>query len=166
MRPKVLFPWLLLLVVSLALILVHRQMSTVGPLAVGETHLSAAAKPTARMPSAGLPPAQGQTLDMLKDDFASGEQVAEPAVRAARLEELGMTCGTAALTEILHALTDPDAEVRAAARDAAVQFGSRDAIPWLQAAIPQMEDIHEKAALQSAIDCLQLPTLAEATGQP
>jgi len=163
MRAKILFPCLLLLVFSLALILAHRQMPPVTPLAAGEIRTATPAKPVAGMPAAVLPQAQGQPLEMEQSSFAPSEP--EPAVRAARLAELGMSAAPPALSEILPALTDPDAEVRAAARDAAVQFGSRDAIPWLQAAIPQTDDIHEKAAIQSAIDCLELPALAEVTSQ-
>jgi hypothetical protein len=163
MRAKILFPCLLLLVFSLVLILAHQQTPPVR-LAAGETRTATMTKPVARMPAAVPPQAQGQPLEMEQSSFASSEP--EPAVRAARLAELGMSADLPALSEILPALTDPDAEVRAAARDAAVQFGSRDAIPWLQAAIPQTDDIHEKAAIQSAIDCLELPALAEVASQP
>jgi hypothetical protein len=49
--------------------------------------------------------------------------------------------------------------------EAAVQFGSRDAIPRLQKAVAQAEDPKEKSAILDAIEFLKLPTLAEALGQ-
>jgi hypothetical protein len=62
---------------------------------------------------------------------------------------------------ILADLNHPVPEVRATAREAAKHFGSRDAIPALQAQLAATEDLKEKVALQEAIEFLQLPTLTE-----
>ena len=65
------------------------------------------------------------------------------------------------LNTILSELTNPDVEIRQAAVEAAVQFGSRDAIPNLETAQEQVTDPKEKAAIAEAIEFLKLPRLSE-----
>src|SRR6266850_8339281 len=69
------------------------------------------------------------------------------AGRVAELADLAMENDAASLDTILSELTNRDPEIRKAAREAAVQFGSRDAIPKLAEAALQTDDAHEKAAL-------------------
>jgi HEAT repeat protein len=156
MRLKILFPCLLVLGISLALIFPHREMSPAAPLTGGEPQPQAARTATGVSPHTEIqPPAVLQTT--------AAEVETDPAARENGLAASGMSDDATAPPEIFSALSDPDPGVRCAAREAAVQLGSRDAIPWLQAAIAQVSDIHEKAAMQSAIEYLELPTLAEVT---
>ena len=60
-----------------------------------------------------------------------------------------MNSDPASLYAILGALGDPDPPVRKAAVEAAVQFGSQDAIPALQDAAAQAEDPQEKLESRS-----------------
>jgi hypothetical protein len=83
------------------------------------------------------------------------------ARRVAELQDLAMENDSASLNIILSELTNRDREIRSAAIDASVQFGSREAIPALSEAAPQIEDADQKAAIHEAIDYLQLPALSE-----
>jgi hypothetical protein len=85
--------------------------------------------------------------------------------RVAELGDLAMADDATSLDTILSELTNRDPEIRNAAREAAVQFGSRDAIPKLTDVALQTDDAHEKAALTEAIEFLKLPTLTEVQAQ-
>jgi hypothetical protein len=87
------------------------------------------------------------------------------AARVAELGEFAMSDDATSLDTILSELTNRDPEIRKAAREAAVQFGSRDAIPKLADVALQTDDAHEKAALTDAIEFLKLPTLTEFQAQ-
>src|SRR5207248_9485002 len=71
----------------------------------------------------------------------------------------------ASLDTILAELTNRDPEIRKAALDAAIQFGSRDAIPKLADVASRTDDAHEKAALADAIEFLKLPSLSDVEAQ-
>ena len=62
---------------------------------------------------------------------------------------------------IVNALKDPQVEVRQTALEASIQFGSRDAIPFLKEAAANTEDAREKVKILDAIEFLELPTLNE-----
>ena len=81
--------------------------------------------------------------------------------RSSELMDLAMTDDPDSLRIILSELTNRDPGIRSAALQAAVQFGSRDAIPALMDAAIQTDDAHEKAAIQDAIEFLKLPSLTE-----
>jgi hypothetical protein len=85
--------------------------------------------------------------------------------RVEQLMELGMDNDPASLEAILAELGNRAPEIRKAARDAAVQFGSRDAIPKLAEAAIQTDDAAEKADIQAAIEFLKLPSLTETLAQ-
>jgi HEAT repeat protein len=98
-------------------------------------------------------------------DTPEAKQEAYVAKRIEELQDLGMENDSDSLDTILSELTNRDPRIREAAVDAAVQFGSRDAIPKLEDAAAQTEDAKEKAAILDAIEFLKLPTLTEAIGQ-
>lgn len=81
--------------------------------------------------------------------------------RSSQLMDLAMTDDRASLDTILSELGNRDPEIRKAALEATIQFGSRDAIPKLTDAVSQTDDPNEKAALTDAIDFLKLPSLTE-----
>lgn len=66
-----------------------------------------------------------------------------------------------ALGTIASRLEHPDAEVRAAAREAAVHFGNTNIIPSLASALESIKDLREKVAILDAIQYLQLPSGSE-----
>jgi hypothetical protein len=90
-----------------------------------------------------------------------GRQKAFIASRIEELQDLAMEDDDASLGVIVSELSNREPAIRQAAVEAAVQFGSRDAIPALLAAEQQAEDSHEKAAIRDAIEFLQLPKLTE-----
>ena len=76
-----------------------------------------------------------------------------------------MTDDRANLDTILSELSNRDPEIRKAALEATIQFGSRDAIPKLADAVSQTDDPNEKAAIADAIEFLKLPSLTEIHAQ-
>jgi hypothetical protein len=93
------------------------------------------------------------------------KQEAYVAKRVGELQDLGMENDSASLDTILAELENGDPSIRQAAVDAAVQFGSRDAIPRLMTAAAQAADPKEKSTILDAVEFLNLPTLAEALAQ-
>jgi hypothetical protein len=85
--------------------------------------------------------------------------------RSAQLMDLAMTDDRGNLDTILSELSNRDPEIRKAALEATIQFGSRDAIPKLADAASQTDDPNEKAALADAIEFLKLPSLTEISSQ-
>ena len=93
------------------------------------------------------------------------KQEAYVAKRVGELQDLGMEDDSASLDTILAELENGDPSIRQAAVDAAVQFGSRDAIPRLMTAAAQAADPKEKSTILAAVEFLNMPTLAEALAQ-
>jgi hypothetical protein len=85
--------------------------------------------------------------------------------RTAELMDLGMNDDSESLHTILSELNNRDPQIRKAAVEAVVQFGSRDVIPNLMDAAAQTDDPQEKAEIMEAIQFLKLPTLSEAAAQ-
>jgi hypothetical protein len=85
--------------------------------------------------------------------------------RTAELQDLSAENDAASLAVILSELSNRDREIRKAAIEASIQFGSRDAIPKLREAAAQTDDAAEKAEFQAAADYLELPSLTEYLAQ-
>jgi hypothetical protein len=105
--------------------------------------------------------------EFAEEDFAGPDSTADANedyvnARIDELQKLGMTDNPESLVMILSELTNHDPRIRNAAVAAAVQFGSRDAIPALQDAISRTENLQEKVDLQNSIDFLKLPSILEA----
>ena len=84
------------------------------------------------------------------------------ASRIADLEDLGSSDDPNALAVIESEFDNRDPRIQEAAVDAAIQFGSRDAIPALQQAYWHLDDPAQKLKIQEAIHFLELPTQSEA----
>lgn len=76
-----------------------------------------------------------------------------------QLLDWSMNKDDASLSNILVRLTSSDKEVRAAAIEAAQQFGSTNAIPALKAAADASDDLREKIEYLEAAELLTLPPL-------
>lgn len=136
----------------------------------GLIHDSPGTKPAPEAPMESKPSAisanEGTTgLDDAMAETPEAKHEAYVARRVAELQDLGMEDDSASLDTILSELNNGDPEIRQAAVDAAVQFGSRDAIPRLTDAAAQTDDPREKSAILDAIEFLKLPTLTEALAQ-
>jgi len=81
--------------------------------------------------------------------------------RVAELQDLATENDGPSLTAILSELTNRDRDIRAAAIEAAVQFGSRDAIPGLTEAAAQLDDPVQRSEINKAIAFLELPSVSE-----
>jgi len=141
--------------------------NSVSSLTDQEADTSAAAKPTTETNPSPAIIAANPAAGTNGPTASPGETEHETYVseRVTRLQELAMEDDSASLEIILSELNNRDPEIREAARESAVQFGSRDAIPKLADAALQTDDAHEKAALLDAIEFLKLPSLSEVEAQ-
>ena len=81
--------------------------------------------------------------------------------RVQELLDLGMEEDPQSLQTILSELSNADPEIRSAAVEATVQFGSRDAIPELENAMFWAENAEQRKAIADAIEFLKLPKITE-----
>jgi hypothetical protein len=109
----------------------------------------------------------GSGISSASNSTASTEDSHQAYVekRTAELMDIAMTDDRANLDIILSELSNRDPEIRKAALEATIQFGSRDAIPKLADAVSQTDDPAEKTALSEAIEFLKLPSLTEIRAQ-
>ena len=124
------------------------DMVTARPAAVDSNAVSAAAPaPIATRPAATnvLTPEQRQAAIDAETD---------------RLQEWCMSGDPVCLSNILADLTSPENEIRDAAIEATIQFGSTNAIPALKAAAAKTDDTDEQIALLEAAKFLSLPSLS------
>jgi len=98
---------------------------------------------------------------VVREDSATQNHKAYVESRTGELLEMAMTDDPASLNTILSELTNRDPEIRKAAVEATLQFGSRDAIPKLTEVASQTDDPKEKAEIVEAIEFLKLPSLTE-----
>ena len=106
------------------------------------------------------PSAQSNPVRPATTEFASNsDESVEKQIDA--LTEASMQSDSKSLRLITGALTNKQVEIRKAAVEAAIQFGSRDAIPFLEDAAGKTDDAREKVEILDAIDFLKLPTLGE-----
>ncbi|MEO5801960.1 MAG: HEAT repeat domain-containing protein [Verrucomicrobiota bacterium] len=78
-----------------------------------------------------------------------------------RIIEASAKADPASFQLITTALKDARPEIRKAALEATIQFGSRDAIPILKEIAATTEDVREKVEILDAIEFLELPSLSE-----
>jgi len=78
------------------------------------------------------------------------------------LLDLGMEDDSKSLQTILSELSNANPEIRSAAVEATIQFGSQDAIPELENAMLWAENSEQRKEIANAIEFLKLPKLTEA----
>ena len=83
------------------------------------------------------------------------------AKRITELEALAWFEDSGSLGKIVAELRNPQPEIRAAALEATREFGSRDAIPYLEAISRTADDLLEQRAIADLVEFLKLPTLLE-----
>lgn len=81
--------------------------------------------------------------------------------RAEELEGLAWFSDAASLDRILAEMRNTQPEIRKAALQAVVSFGSKDAIPKLEILAKGTNDLVEQKAIADAIEYLSLPTMVE-----
>ena len=81
------------------------------------------------------------------------------------LFELGASNDADSLKKVTPSLSDSNPEIREAALEATLQFGSRDAIPILEELATKTEDRWEKIEILEAAKFLALPTFSEIRAQ-
>lgn len=91
----------------------------------------------------------------------SNEHEAWVDTRTDELRKLSWLDDSDSLKRILAELENPDQEIRKAALGAVANFGSRDAIPYLESLVSGCKDAEEKIALIQTAEQLKLPTASE-----
>ena len=172
MRPKIAIIVLLAGVAGVLGLLTLKHLAGHPQRAATPTSLTSAAPtagqavPTASKPTASNPvnttAAPSETVDT---NALAEKHEAEVQAHIDRLQELQANDDKQSLHEILAELTNPDKEIRDAAVEATIQFGSRDAIPELKDLATRTDDAEEKKAFLDAAEFLALPTLMEAKAQ-
>jgi hypothetical protein len=153
MRPKIYLPVLGLVLLAALLLTLGRNRPHQTPAATEQPPAPASAMETIPAPAAEavvLTPSPTLTIVLPADN--SG-------LTANDLMSLAMNDDAESLKKILAALASPDPEIRAAAREAAVQFGDRSAAVKLREAAARAADPEEKSALLEAAEFLELPPL-------
>jgi HEAT repeat protein len=87
--------------------------------------------------------------------------ISEIGPRMEAIAEASMKSDSNSFQIILNALKDENPEIRRAALDGVIQFGSRDAIPALKELVEKTEDPREKVEILDAIEFLALPSATE-----
>ena len=185
MRPKIVIPVLVLGLLTVALFILFRSHSGVATDSQSQETADAqpatdtspgAPKPASRTPTnvqAGpksperVSP-EGGPADGLADT-AEEQYKTYVEKRVNELQDFSANGDKESLDAILSELSNRSPEIRKAAVEAAKQFGSRDAIPSLQDAANQTDDLSEKAEVNAAMEFLKLPSLTEVIkngGQP
>jgi hypothetical protein len=77
------------------------------------------------------------------------------------LQEIATSGDPESFQTIISELTNQNPEIRQAALEAIIQFGSQDAIPILKDLAEKTEDAHEKVSVLDAIKFLSLPPFSE-----
>jgi hypothetical protein len=132
------------------------------PVASGDgTNAAPAALPAILHSVSG--PAQAQSGDDVPAqqdaaaDLNSPEHQEYATARKAELCQIGVSQNPAALHTIITELHNPDPDIRQTALAAAMDFGSKEAIPALKNEMAWAEDPREKVEIQKAIEFLELP---------
>jgi hypothetical protein len=121
---------------------------------------------------AGIPERTNPPIEVKVENSISSDEDSPIAKHKAYVEsrvnelmELAMNDDSSSLDTILSELTNRDPEIRKAALQATIQFGSRDAIPKMLDAASQTDDPREKAEIAEAVEFLKLPSLTETLAQ-
>jgi len=174
MRPKVILAVMLAGVLAMSILLLVRQQTD------EKANLKLVSATESKSPT-GTPAHSDESLPFSSSRQSSlTESVAVPAPgeiaatlsappnpeayiqqRVDELLGLGLENDPASLDKLLNELTNPESQIRVAALEAVVQFGSRDAVPRLEEISLQTQDAHERAAIAEAIEFLKLPSLSE-----
>ncbi|MEK7952955.1 HEAT repeat domain-containing protein [Luteolibacter soli] len=91
----------------------------------------------------------------------SNEHEAWVHEKADELVKLSWNEDSDSLKRILAELENPEQEIRKAALQAAANFGSRDAIPYLESLVASSTDAEEKIALIQTAEQLKMPAASE-----
>jgi hypothetical protein len=183
MRPKLVL-FVLLLAIALAVALVFfRQPSTpasnanadslANPSTQAAAQAAATASTSTKPKSADATPGDRELATLAAAGITNSNELSPEErhqayieARVAELSDLGFEEDADSLNNILSDLTNPDEEIRDAAREAAVQFGSKDAIPALTLALQQLDDVDERTKFKEAIDFLKLPSINDTNRVP
>jgi hypothetical protein len=169
MRSKILIPVVLTSFLILGLFVFARKQSSSNDLALqqktetaDQTTDSVEAKKTATRTQRAVATDKANEHPSANDENTPAEQhQVYVEKRIDELTDLAMKDDRNSLDTILSELTNRDPQIRKAALDATIQFGSRDAIPKLMDVVVQVDDPKEKAEIVEAIEFLKLPSATE-----
>jgi hypothetical protein len=169
MRAKVVIPLLVVGIIAVLLLVVARPKSSAlgsQPAQVTTTAGDSMPKTTSARHLEDIsnfspvrPEGNPTASEVATDDSANADYEVYVINRTTELENLGMTDDPNSLATIESEFDNRDPRIQKAAVAAAVQFGSRDAIPALQDAYRHFDDPGQKVNIQKAIDFLELPAM-------
>jgi hypothetical protein len=165
MRPKFVLALILFAALVLAAAFYFKQPAS-HPQPPSVVEMTALPAPAAKSAPATIPDSAKfptpQPVAAVVPPMTPEEKQSYIEAETSRLQDLSTQDDPASLSAIVNDLTNSEKEVRLAAIEATKQFGSKDAIPVLQADVASAADTDEKIALLEAADFLALPTLTDA----
>jgi hypothetical protein len=175
MRVKILIPVVLMSFLLLGLFVLARKQSSPNdrnsqqetqPIEASSDSIAANKTTRSQQAAASLTAGPVTQQPAVNDENTpAGQHQAYVEKRIDELMELAMTDDRSSLDTILSELTNRDPQIRKGALEAAIQFGSRDAIPNLMDLVSQVDDPKEKADIVEAIEFLKLPSATEVIAQ-
>jgi hypothetical protein len=115
-----------------------------------------------RLPRHEVAPAAGLPLPQRSPhDPATAEHRAWSDARSDELMTLSWRDDPESLRRILAELENPEPEIRKAALQAVANFGSREAIPYLEAQVSRRDDPQEKIDLIQTAEALKLDSASD-----
>ncbi len=134
--------------------------------ALPEANVAVASKPAPIAEVPAVPPVAG-TVENPLADVPTPDAPASPGIEQSiqRIEAAVVTYEAASLPAIAPYLTDPNPELRTAAREGLLQMGLSEAVPLLREAAGKMKDPREAILLLDAADFLELPSVSSTAGK-
>jgi hypothetical protein len=163
MRPKIVIPLIFAALVALLLPVLfnHRPPANISVTQILPKTVKPVQEKLAFHTSNSSQKKSAPETDVVTNGSTDQDEEDFVAERVSELHDLGMTGDPDSLSTITSELDSREPQIREAALKAAIQFGSRDAIPALQNTLQHTDDPQEKVDLQKAVDFLQLPTMSE-----
>lgn len=158
MRPKFVLALVAFAVFVVAAAIYFKQSPAPPP---NQEKTAAVPEPTAPSTPVSVVPPPTPVVAPAPKPMTPEDQAAYIQAESDKLMEWSTQNDPASLSNILSDLTNSTKEVRLAAIEAAKQFGSKEAIPVLQADVASATDTDEKVALLEAADFLTLPSIAD-----
>lgn len=175
MRPQIVIPVLLALVVGLGAIFFFKGSNQPTPPSIE------AVQPVVSVPRSETPPVKTEPVPVTQAtpvatvvvdtnpapiaQTTSTPPVEDPKLiqeKLNQLDDLQYKNDAASLQAILNELTNSSPVIRHAAIESAIQYGDRSAIPVLKALAEQTTDEAEKKELLDAANFIALPTISDA----
>ena len=155
--------WVLVMLAVLGIyFMIRPELETKTPVRIPEGKITATQSPAgfqSRLPAETNRTRMKRTNPVTSANTNANREEVDRQIEA--LAEASAKSDSDSFQLIIAALKDERPEIRKAALDATIQFGSRDAILILKELAAKTEDPREKVEILDAIEFLELPSLSE-----